>query len=288
MFKVGIINNRTLFKNINNIITINPYSNFNFVTKECFDAFCTFPEEKDEMINFKFISYNNKLIYRNNDQIYAIFNNEIYLNFILIVLNNPNNNNLYFTLLHKNLSVFMKQIGLVEAMKEINDNYIKIIFNKSYENIINKKKQFTDLISSLINFDYNFQILDSNEIHKKVYYLINEDWLDNFKNKLNYIAQLNQSNINDLSPTIKTMFNNFINNISENDNIEIINQGSKIVNYLNDNTNNKIIKFYDNYSFINEDVWSNLIKIFNWNIEIKTFAYINKNYFLIYYDENNF
>ena len=141
-FKVGIINNRTLFKNINNIITINPYSNFNFVTKECFDAFCTFPEEKDEMINFKFISYNNKLIYRNNDQIYAIFNNEIYLNFILIVLNNPNNNNLYFTLLHKNLSVFMKQIGLVEAMKEINDNYIKIIFNKSYENIINKKKNF--------------------------------------------------------------------------------------------------------------------------------------------------
>ena len=288
IYEVGSINNKTLFQNINNIITINPYANFNFVTKECFDAFCTPPERNGEKISFKFISYNNKLIYQNKDQIYVIFNNEIYLNFILIDLNNQNNNNLYFTLLHKNLPDFMKQIGLVEAMKEINDSYIKIIFNKSYENIINKKKKFTDLISSLINFDYNFQILDSNEIHKKVYYLINEDWLENFKNKLNYIALLNQSNINDLSPTIKSMFNNFINNISENDNIEIINQGSKIVNYLKDNTNNKIIKFYDNYSFINEDVWSNLIKIFNWNIEIKTFAYINKNYILIYYDEHNF
>ena len=83
------------------------------------------------------------------------------------------------------------------------------------------------------------------------------------------------------------MLNYYIKIISENDNIEIINPNIKILNYLKDNTDNKIIKFYDNYSFVNEDIWNNLIRFFNWNIEIKVIVYIFKKNILIHYDEYN-
>ena len=272
MFKVGNINNKTLKKsnnnNINTTSIINPYADFHFITKECFDAFSSFPENKNEIIKFSFTSFNNRLICQDKDQIYVIYNYEIYFNFLLIVLENSNNF-FYTSILNKNLQDFVKQIGLVESQKEINDSNIKIIFNKSYENLAKKNEKFTKLISFLINFDYNFQIFDSTEIQKKVYYLINKDWLENFKNKLNYVNWLNQTNINDLAPTIKNMFKSFIKNVSENDNIEVINPNNKIFNYLKDNINNNIIKFYDNYSFINEEVWSYLKNIFILPIEIK-------------------
>ena len=292
MYKVGIINNKTLitFNNnyINTIITINPYSNFHFVTKDSFNAFCRFSQEKDEIIKFSFISYNSKLIYQNNEQIYVISMNEIYLNFLLFILNNPNNNNFYNIIIKKNMQGIMKQIGLDNMEKnEINDNNVKEIFNKSYKDIQLKKEQFFNLIFSLIKFDFQFQmLLATNEIKIKVFYLINKDWLENFKNKLNYIYWI-QNNINNLEQIIQNMLNYYIKIITENDNIEIINPNIKILNYLKDNTDNKIIKFYDNYSFVNEDIWNNLIRFFNWNIEIKVIVYIFKKNILIHYDEYN-
>ena len=291
-FNVGNLNNRTLIKlnnnNLNNIVSINPYADFYFITKECFDAFCKLQEEKDEMIYFKFISYNNMLIYQNKDQIYVIFNNEKYLNFLLIVLNNPNNNDFYKTILENNIQNFVKHFGIDKMdNQEINDINIKKIFNKSFKNIETKNANFCGLIKSLINFNYGIQFNNLQEEERSLY-LINEDWLNNFKLKLNYVFWYNKTINDNFEPIIKNMFKEYIKNISENDDIEIINPNNKYFSYLKDNTNNNIIKFYDNYSFINEDIWYNLIKLFNWNTEIKTRAYIIKKNIIIIYNDNNF
>ena len=293
---VGDINNMILMKCENNYMnentkfTINPKSNFHFITKECFD---TFAKNNiiinDFVIKSKFISYKNKLISNFDDKIFVLYKYQKCINFLLYILENPNDI-FYLKIKEENMTNFFQQNEIDPNIEEfhLNNNSILCI-NKSLANNAKKNKLFCDLILFLINFEYNFEILlNSDNIEKRMLYLINEDWLEEFKRKLNYVFWLEKSQIENVNPTIKKMLNEYIRNSSNNnENMAQINPSNSIFGYLKENNTQQIIKYYSNFTLIDSNMWNNLKILFNWNIEICVTAYITKNYAIIQFDENN-
>ena len=290
---VGEINNMNLIQCENNgtctNITINPKSKFHFITKECFDYFAKNKIIINNLIlKTTFISHKNKLISEYNDKIFVLYKYQRNLNFLLFTLKNPNDN-FFLQIKEANMINFLQQNGIDLNIEEfqLNNNSIFCI-NKSFDNNTKKMQQFHDMILSLINFEFNLEILlDSNNIENTTLYLINQDWLQKFKEKLNYVFWLSQSLVQNLDPTIKKMINEFIRNSPNNINMEQINQSNRIFEYLKDNNTQKIIKYLSNFTLINEEIWNYLTKFFNWNIEICVAAYITKNNVILQFDQNN-
>ena len=283
---VGNMDNKNLTKFDNTYVGAN--LNFHFITKECFDIFSKNQNNQNEKIVYKFISGQYKLISKRKNNIFVIYKNRLSLNLFIFILYNPNDNYIFEEIQYSNMEDYLKKNGNEQIMEnfEIKNNSIYII-NKSLRNVRNKEKSFLEIISSLINFDYNFaSYLESEKIEKRVMYLINEDWLQKFKLKLNYIFWAKNIN-NGINFIVRQMFNEFIKN-NYNDNIEFMNLNKNILTYLKDNRNSNIIKYYDNYALINEEVWENLKRFFNWNNEICVNIYIMKNHIIIKYDENSF
>ena len=273
---------------INNNFTINPKENFHFVTKECFEILSKDKVKDNDIIKFTFISCNYKLISKFGDKIFVIYEYQRSLHLLLFIINNPNDN-FFLDIKEKKIDDFLQQNGIERSMDrfQLNNNSIFAI-DKSFENNNLKRQQFHNLILSLINFEYNFRLsLESNNLEKKIFYLINEDWIHQFKSKLNYVFWSNQKNIGGIDDKIRGMLNEYIRKIKDNENMETINQTNSIFYYLKDNNTQKIIKYHSNYTFINDKIWKSLIKFFNWNIEISVIAYVTKNNIIIQFDENN-
>ena len=242
----------------------------------------------NDIIKFTFISCNYKLISKFGDKIFVIYEYQRSLHLLLFIINNPNDN-FFLDIKEKKIDDFLQQNGIERSMDrfQLNNNSIFAI-DKSFENNNLKRQQFHNLILSLINFEYNFRLsLESNNLEKKIFYLINEDWIHQFKSKLNYVFWSNQKNIGGIDDKIRGMLNEYIRKIKDNENMETINQTNSIFYYLKDHNTQKIIKYHSNYTFINDKIWKSLIKFFNWNIEISVIAYVTKNNIIIQFDENN-
>ena len=106
--------------------------------------------------------------------------------------------------------------------------------------------------------------------------------------KLNYINLKNRNNEKHNNQNIiEEMFNEYINNNDENE--DIINPNNLIYSYLQDNNSGDIIKYYSKYSLVSEEIWEILIKFFNWNNNICINTYfIQNNNIIAQYDETNF
>ena len=120
-------------------------------------------------------------------------------------------------------------------------------------------------------------------------YLINDDWLQQFKNTLNYI-ELNQ-NSGILNQNQDSIINKMFKSYKENPYAlknEIINEENNIYNYLKENSTGNFIKLYSNYALITEDLWNNLIQLFKWSLEIKVNINIIKNNIIIIYNNKDF
>ena len=292
-YNIDQVNNKDLilFENYssNTIITINKDSNFHLVTKECFDILTKNKIDKNEIFKIKFISYNHKIIAFYMDKILVLYINKNNFNFLLFILDNPNIQFFYMDIKESNMNQYLQKMKIddntenkqIHFIKEGYEYYINFI-NKSYNNIKNKRQKFNFLISSLINFEFHLKtLLEINKEENCDIFLINKDWLNNFKSKINYINILNQNKV-DLDQIDYNMndSNNELNNkINENN----------IIYYLKDNHSGNIYKYYSNYSLIDKDIWYNLIKFFYWDIEIQTKTFFLKNNnIIIQYDENNF
>ena len=304
---LDMINNKDLivFDNTNlyTNFTINMESNFHFLTKECFDILTQNKINQKEKIKFDFISYKNKLISKYKNKILILYINKNNLNFILLTLNNNNfdisfdNEICYMKIKESNIKDLLMENGINDNVEKcpITIQYEEYYFiadylNKSFMNIKNKEKEFINLISSLIKFESNFQLLiNNNKIEKIKMYLINEDWLTQFKNELNYVNILNnQKKMINLDFLINKMILQYQNNNSKYSLKNKINPNDSIFKYLMENNTGNIIKYYSNYTLIDNILWEKLIKFFYWNNEICINAtFINKN-IIIQYDDKNF
>ena len=173
-YKVGPIDNKTLiqFDNtlLNTNLTFDLNANFHFVTKECYNKFSENNDNKNQIIKFKFISYNKKLIYQCYDKIFVLFKMNRYINFIIFNINNPNNTICFEDIKNSNMRKYLQDNGIIDVEKkqiQVNKNnfsYNVFYINKSFNSIKNKDKNFKELISSLINLDNNINLfLNSNK-----------------------------------------------------------------------------------------------------------------------------
>ena len=294
-FNIAQINIKDFIKFDNS--SINPNSNFHLVTKECFDIITKYKNNNNEIFKIKFISYNEKIIAQYKDLILVLYINNNNFNFILFILENPNIPFIYMEIKESNMKQYLENNSIDENVEnkkihfEKNGNNYSIDFiNKSYNIIINKRRKFKRLIYSLINFEHNLKtLLELNKEENNNFFLINKDWLIQFKSKLNYSNILNQDKIENLDNIINKMFNNYkINDLNLLD-IKTINQNNIIFNYLKEKNSDIVYKFFANYTLIYKDIWYKLIKFFNWDLEIKINAFFLKNNKIILkYDENNF
>jgi hypothetical protein len=172
------------------------------------------------------------------------------------------------------------KIQIISNNLKYNLNYL----NKSFISNKNKDTKFKQLISSLINFENNILF----QYQSKILFLINENWIQSFMMKLNYINLKNRNNEKHNNQNIiEEMFNEYIKNNDENE--DIINPNNLIYSYLQDNNSGDIIKYYSKYSLVSEEIWEILIKFFNWNNNICINAYfIQNNNIIAQYDETNF
>ena len=296
------MNNKDLLQfnnsSINIPININPNSNFHLVTKECFYNFTKNNTKKNiEAFKLKFESINKKIIILHLNKIYLIYLNNNIVNFVLFIIDNPNIKNDYMNIKQSNMKEYLEKLGIDTNTEKIElninqygCNYIIKYINKSFKNNKNKEIRFRKLINYLIIFES--KILNNSYNNEKGIisnvFLINEDWLEQFKLKLNYLNILNQKQTQRIEEIINKMINQYnINNINY-QGIEEINPKKKIYYYLKDNNSGNIFKIYSDYSLLDKEIWKRLIKFFNWNIEINKNIYFLNNNIILQYDDKNF
>jgi hypothetical protein len=288
--------------NINNNQTIRESLNiipkFHLVTKECFQNLVR-NRNLDKEIKFKFKLKNGILFTKYLDKIIVLYENNKKLNLILLIfVGNTNRINGVYDF----IGLFDKfEEFLINLNPDINKDHEreefeggKIVFlNKSYWDIQLEDEKIKKVFSSLINLEYNFYPnLNSSGINKMVLYLINNNWIDSFKKRLNYLEIINKYGISGIGQTtsINKLLESYKNNISSNslNKIETINNEDYLYNYLIENNTKNYIKLYDDYTLITEDLWNNLIELFEWNIEVKLDIYIIKKNIIVMYNENDF
>lgn len=303
---ISNINNKILLNNnmdnINNNQTIRESLNiipkFHLVTKECFRNL-VHNRNIDKEIKFKFKLKNGILFTKYLDKIIVLYENNKKLNLILLIfVGNTNRINGVYDF----IGLFDKfEEFLINLNPDINKDHEreefeggKIVFlNKSYWDIQLEDEKIKKVFSSLINLEYNFYPnLNSSGINKMVLYLINNNWIDSFKKRLNYLEIINKYGISGIGQTtsINKLLESYKNNISSNslNKIETINNEDYLYNYLIENNTKNYIKLYDDYTLITEDLWNNLIELFEWNIEVKLDIYIIKKNIIVMYNENDF
>lgn len=303
---ISNINNKILLNNnmdnINNNQTIleslNTIPKFHLVTKECFQNL-VHNRNLDKEIKFKFKLKNGILFTKYLDKIIVLYENNKKLNLILLIfVGNTNRINGVYDF----IGLFDKfEEFLINLNPDINKDHEreefeggKIVFlNKSYWDIQLEDEKIKKVFSSLINLENNFYPnLNSSGINKMVLYLINNNWIDSFKKRLNYLEIINKYGISGIGQTtsINKLLESYKNNISSNslNKIETINNEDYLYNYLIENNTKNYIKLYDDYTLITEDLWNNLIELFEWNIEVKLDIYIIKKNIIVMYNENDF
>ena len=295
------INNKSLFLNDSNSNNnnnqkdkLNPKSNFHLLTKECFQKL-SHNRGVDKEIKIEFGIFNGKLIAKYLDNIIILFKNKNKFNLFLLNFNNAEKelDMTYETLIGTDTIEFLFNLGIDCDLEkqEILSGIITFI-NKSYSNLISEDEKVKKAISSLIDLENNFYPkIYSNEINysKLTLYLINEDWFINFRKSLKYLEATNNSGINQINQNsiINKMFEAYKENPFCLGN-EIINEENNIYYYLNENSSGNFIKLYSNYILITEDLWLNLIHLFQWNNQIKVNTYIIKNNIIIIYNDKDF
>lgn len=202
---ISNINNKILLNNnmdnINNNQTIRESLNiipkFHLVTKECFQNLVR-NRNLDKEIKFKFKLKNGILFTKYLDKIIVLYENNKKLNLILLIfVGNTNRINGVYDF----IGLFDKfEEFLINLNPDINKDHEreefeggKIVFlNKSYWDIQLEDEKIKKVFSSLINLEYNFYPnLNSSGINKMVLYLINNNWIDSFKKRLNYLEIIN-------------------------------------------------------------------------------------------------
>ena len=299
------INNLSLFEinsnnnnNEPNLEKIKENSNFHIINKECLQNL-SLNRAIDKEIKILFQIFNGKLIAKYYNQIIVLYKHNNRLNLILLFFKNT----------YQNLEIIYEQLKIIETYELLFNHGIdcdyerqeilkgSIIFlNKSFSNLKLEDKleeeRIKKAISSLINLEINFypNLISGgmNNLNTNLY-LINDDWLQQFKNTLNYI-ELNQ-NSGILNQNQDSIINKMFKSYKENPYAlknEIINEENNIYNYLKENSTGNFIKLYSNYALITEDLWNNLIQLFKWSLEIKVNINIIKNNIIIIYNNKDF
>ena len=281
------INNGNSSILLNSDINARLDSNFNLVTKECFEIFSKYNKRnKTNVIKLTFESYNKKIIGKYMNKIIVLYINKNNFNLIVFTLEAQDNADNTFDLTNikqTNMKAFLEQFGIDEKTekKRINIdnagfNYNVEFINKSYKKLKDKECKFKNLVSFLKNFDYNSNLLLNqllNDENKHIMYLINDD---SIKQILNYINKNQQGNAEEIKS------NNI--NISEE-----INSNRAIYNYIKENKTGNIIKFYSSFKLINPDIWEYMQRFFKLRLEIKVYIYyLKNNNILIQYNDKTF
>ena len=262
----------------------------------------------NEFLNSNFEIFINKYFHENdissNNHFYVYHRND----FDFLIKKNENNDNYYraSNLKKINIPKNMKNkennnVNNKQNFKQIIPSKIKFIKtdNKSILNNELEKKYINPLeptyISNLskciLEFYYsehkvNDFINDKNKFHYKSFKIINEKWLNKFKNIILYDQiKLKLSNENN-SLKYKEIISDFINNnININDiRIDYIPLTKKIIS----NKNGKEYFYYNNFQLLTKNSFSEFCKTFHFQIinkEFNTFLLDKKNIF-IQYDEN--
>ena len=283
-------NNDSTIKNYK----IDSYSNFHLLDEECFLELCKGQNNKYR-IRIKFEIKAGKIMARNIDKILILYKNESRLNFIFLIFSNVNIiNEIYSLLQNMDVTDFLIKLKIdpnCEKQEIIFNDYKMTFLNKSFNKIKADEGNFKEVISSLIDYEYNLfpQLKLSEIIINKHLYLINNNWFSNLKNSLKYIGSGNNKKISDINQAeiINKIFEKYkINPSLIRD--EIIKDENNSYEYLKENKSGNFFKLYSNYSLISEELWFNLIQIFKWHIEIKVNVYIIKNNIIVMYNENDF
>ena len=297
------INNLSLFHiNSNNnepdIRKLNENSNFHIINKDCLQEL-SLNRAIDKEIKINFQIYNGKLIAKYYNQLIILYKHNNRLNLILLFFKDTN----------KNLEIVYEQLKIIETYEllfnlgidcdyerqEILNGSI-IFINKSFSNLKLEDKleeeKIKNAISSLINLEINFypNLISGgmNDLNINLY-LINDDYLQQFKKTLNYI-EFNQNN-GILNQNQDSIINKMYESYKENPfalKNEVINEENNIYNYLKEKSTGNFIKLYSNYALITEDLWNNLIRLFKWKLEIKVNVNIIKNNIIIIYNKKDF
>ena len=271
-----------------------PDSNFHLVTKECFNSFSEGIPDKDlKIIKLNFESINKKIIAQSDNKIIVLFSqNDNKLKLILFILSNPVYEKFYNNIRELNMKQYLESVNIDDNCEnrdfEIQDGEIsyKIYYMNKSNNNENKDIIFhnnlKDLINSLINFDYNFYIKEESIKALKNYYLIDRNFFENLKRRLNYNSIFNQN----ISNREEQMINEYLKNINGKEKEMIINEDNNIIKYLEQN-DKKIIKLYNDFYIIDSKIWDNLLKLFNYKIKISVDCYKYYNLIAIKYDDKN-
>ena len=304
--KLEPMNNNKLIqldnKSINDVnsISFNPSEYFHLVTKECFDCFTEgMLDKKFQEIKYKFISKNKKIITQSENKIIVLFSNIYFLNLVIFVLENPIYNKFYDIIKESDMDNYLQRFGIDINIKEKiieilerNIRYKIYFMNKSFIYKFTKdyiyEKNIKELIQNFISFDKEFNnLMNNNSINQRILYLIDSEFIDNIKAKLNY-DNFSKNYSNEIDKLKKTMINRFIENSPEvGEEINPINEEKKIIKYLQQNETGKIIKIFTNYTLIIEQIWKNLINLYNYHNEIKVKCFFKGNFFLIIYNNKN-
>ena len=214
----NINNNQTIIESLNII------PKFHLVTKECFRNL-VHNRNLDKEIKFKFILKNGILFTKYLDKIIVLYENNKKLNLILLIfVGNTNRINGVYDF----IGLFDKfEEFLINLNPDINKDHEreefeggKIVFlNKSYWDIQLEDEKIKKVFSSLINLEYNFYPnLNSSGINKMVLYLINNNWIDSFKKRLNYLEIINNYGTSGIgqATSINKLLESYKNNISSN------------------------------------------------------------------------
>ena len=270
-----------------------PDSNFHLVTKECFNSFSEGILDKEfQKIKLNFEAVGKKIMAQSDNKIIVLyFQDHNKLKLILFILEDPVYENFYNNMRELTIEEYLRinciddncQSKTFEIIDE-EITYPIYYLNKSYEN---KDKETTfinnlkDLIISLIDFDKNFNIKEEKIKAQNNYYLIDRNFFDDLKRRLNY-DNINKNNSNKEQEMIK----HYLCSINRNEKEMVMNEDNKIIKYL-EQKDGIIIKLYTNFYIIDSKIWNNLIKLFNYNIKISVDYYKYLNLIAIKYDDKN-
>ena len=219
----------------------------------------------------------------------------------MFILENPIYANFFDIIKCSNMGQYLKSFGINEQTKEkiieIKGGKIKYkiyYINKSY--IYNFKEEevfipnLKELIQCLIHFNNESKNFSENKknIDMRQFYLIDKDWIDKLKKRLNFNDNYNKYG-QDINILFQEMIISYFNYQSEKEEeIGQVNEDKKIIRYLQYNETQKIIKFYQNYTLINEQIWENITNLFNFHNEIKVKCYFKDDVYIIIYNNKNF
>ena len=274
---------------------------FHLVTEECFESFLEGVKDKElHKIKYKFISKNKKLITKIENKVIILFEEEEKkLKLVVLILNVSIFSKLYDIIKDSyNIVQFLKNYQIddnkeVKIIEKKENNFQILYMNKSYNNDINKDdvffENFKKLVKSLINYDKIFEDLtnkNDNKLTTKFFYLINEKFIDNLLIRLKY--RKCRRYLKDFNKCLEIMIDEYYEKLPQIDkDIGQINDNKNIFNYLQENETKNIIKYYNNYTLIKEDLWDILINLYNYDSSIKVQCFIKNNIFIIKYNDKN-